>query len=154
MNRNSVVFCLLLGLFSITTGVFAAESAWLTDFAEAKKLAAERKVPILADFSRSDRCCWCRRLDREIFAEKAFQEYAKENLVLFMADFPRRKQQPEHLVSQNKLLKKKYKVRGYPTVLVLDSEGREVARTGYRRGGPAAYVKHIQGLLESRCLAK
>ena len=45
---------------------------WLTDFGAAKKAAAERKVPILANFAGSDWCGWCIRLDEEVFSTDAF----------------------------------------------------------------------------------
>ena len=53
---------------------------------------------------------------------------------------------PHHL--QNDALGKKYKVRGFPTVLLLDEEGKELARTGYQRGGPSNYINHVKELLE------
>ena len=39
-----------------------ADVAWMTDFQAAKKMAAEKQLPILADFSGSDWCHWCIKL--------------------------------------------------------------------------------------------
>jgi len=125
-------------------------SNWVTDFEAAKKEAAERKVPILADFSGSDWCGWCIKLDSEVFSREDFQEYAKDNLVLFLADFPAAKPQPEELKKQNQGLAEKYAVRGFPTVLLLNSDGEVLLRTGYRRGGAAEYVKHLKEALNAR----
>ena len=121
---------------------------WLTDFEAAKKEAVERKVPILADFSGSDWCGWCIKLDKEVFSQEEFKAYAKENLVLFLADFPSQKPQPEAVKKQNQALGEKYAVRGYPTVLLLDSNGDVLERTGYQAGGAEAYVEHIKKLLK------
>ncbi|NQT92016.1 MAG: hypothetical protein HQ559_04580, partial [Lentisphaerae bacterium] len=55
---------------------------------------------------------------------------------------------------QNEALAKKYNVSGFPTVLLLDAKGKVLARTGYRKGGAAAYVKHIQELLADASRAK
>ena len=126
------------------------DATWTTDFAAAKKAAAEKNLPILADFSGSDWCGWCIRLDKEVFSKKEFKDYAKKDLVLFLADFPSKKAQPEALKKQNKALSEKYGVRGFPTVLLLDAKGKVLAKTGYRKGGPAAYVKHIEGLLKKK----
>ena len=123
---------------------------WITDFEAAKKQATELKRPILADFSGSDWCGWCIRLDKEVFSQKAFQAYAATNLVLFLADFPARKPQPETLAAQNKKLAEQYRIEGYPTVLLLDASGKELARTGYQRGGAEAYVEHVKGLLKTQ----
>ncbi|MFC1498771.1 thioredoxin family protein, partial [Verrucomicrobiota bacterium] len=75
------------------TGVYAEEehSGWLTDFEQARKLAKEKKLPILADFAGSDWCGWCIKLDKEVFTKEEFKKYAKDNLVLFLADFPNKK---------------------------------------------------------------
>ncbi len=125
------------------------KSAWLTDFAAAKAEAARRGVPILADFSGSDWCGWCIKLDKEVFSQEGFQAFAADNLVLFLADFPRRKPQSEEERRQNEELAGRYQIQGFPTVLLLDAEGTVLARTGYRRGGPEAYVAHLRDLMST-----
>lgn len=138
-----------LAVLALTATVFGAEG-WLTDFEAAKKLAAEKNLPILADFSGSDWCGWCIKLDKEVFSQDAFKAYAKENLVLFLADFPSRKPQPEEVKKQNVALRDKYfgPRDGYPTVLLLDAEGKVLKRTGYKAGGAEKYVEHIKKLLK------
>lgn len=127
----------------------ASESKWLTDFDAAKKTAKEKKLPILVDFSGSDWCGWCVKLEKEVFSKAEFQSYAKDNLVLFLADFPKKSPQPDEVKKQNKALLDKFKVEGFPTVILMDAEGKELARTGYKNGGPEAYVKHLKELLSS-----
>jgi thioredoxin-related protein len=83
-----------------------------------------------------------------VFSTKAFKQYAKKNLVLFAADFPRGKKLPEKVVAQNKELARSYGIQGFPTVLLVDANGKEIARTGYQEGGGEAYVKHLQELLK------
>lgn len=136
-----------LAVAGLATVSIAAEG-WLTDFEQAKKLAAEKDLPILADFSGSDWCGWCIKLDKEVFSEEAFKAYAEDNLILFLADFPRSKEQSDEVKEQNKALSGKYGVRGFPTVLLLDADGEVIERTGYQRGGPEAYVDHIKKLLK------
>lgn len=147
MKVNRAVLALVPLLAILISGAcIAEESAWLTDFEQAKKEAAKRDVPILVNFSGSDWCGWCIKLDKEVFSKKEFLAYAKEDLVLFVADFPSRKKLPEATAKQNKALQKKYRIQGFPTVLILDAEGKVTGRTGYRKGGPAAYVKHLKEL--------
>jgi thioredoxin-related protein len=123
---------------------------WLTDFEQAKDLARERQVPILVNFAGSDWCGWCMKLDREVFSQETFREYAKGNLVLFLADFPRDKPQPESVVKQNRRLQKEYGIRGFPTILLISARGKVLARTGYRRGGAEKYVKHLKALVNGK----
>ena len=143
-----------MGVFSLLTvcaGVaIAADAEWMTDFEAAKKEAAARKVPIVADFSGSDWCGWCKKLDAEVFSKAEFKAYAKESVVLLLVDFPAKKKLPESTVKQNEELQKKFGIQGYPTVILLDAEGKELARTGYQPGGAAAYVEHLKKLLAGK----
>ena len=86
-------------------------------------------------------------MDREVFSQKVFKEFAADNLVLVELDFPRGKEQSEDLKAQNKALSEKYGIRGFPTILVLSPEGELIEKTGYQRGGAEAYVAHIKEIL-------
>lgn len=140
--------CLVAGMLAlfISGSVLAGGEGWLTDLAAAQKLAAEKNRPILVDFSGSDWCGWCIKLDKEVFSQEAFKAYADENLVLLLLDFPRRKELPAEQRQQNNMLMKQYGVEGFPTVLLLDKDAKEIARTGYQAGGPEAYIKHLKEL--------
>jgi thioredoxin-related protein len=60
-------------------------------------------------------------------------------------DFPHQKKLGSELKKANDGLKGKYKVDGFPTFVVLDSEGREVGRqVGYLAGGPKAFVAKLE----------
>ena len=145
--KTTVLTMILSGFLAATC--MAGGDSWLTDFEKAKKVAVEKKVPILADFSGSDWRGWCIKLDREVFSQEAFREYAKTNVVLFLADFPSKKKLPEKVTQQNKGLAEKYGIRGFPTVPLLDAEGQVLARTGYKSGGADAYVEHVRSLLKN-----
>jgi len=145
--KSKFLFATLL--LALTLSVFAGEG-WLTDFEEAKKQAAEKQVPILADFSGSNWCGWCVKLDQEVFSKSAFKKYAKDNLVLLLLDFPRPSKQSPELKKQNRGLIQKYEVRGFPTVLLLDKNGKVINRTNYQPGGASKYVKHLKELLKKK----
>lgn len=137
----------VLAAVAISAGAFASEG-WETDFEKAKAKAKAENKHILIDFSGSDWCHWCVKLDDEVFSKDAFKAYAKDNLVLVLADFPRDKSgQSDALKAQNEKLAKEFGVRGFPTVYVLDSAGKAMAKTGYQSGGPEAYITHIKKLI-------
>lgn len=121
---------------------------WETDFELAKQRAKDENKAILVDFTGSDWCGWCIKLKKEVFDQAAFQEYAKTNLIMVELDYPRKKVLPEKEKKQNEELAKKFEIEGYPTILLLNSKGREVARTGYQEGGPEKYIEHVKGLLK------
>ena len=148
MKWSAIMF-VISGLGLATLSVTAAED-WLTDFEQAKKEATEQKRPILVDCSGSDWCGWCIKLDKEVFSQPAFKDFAKDRLILFNANFPRKKEQSAELKKQNKALATTYAIQGLPTVLLLDATGKELARTGYRKGGAKAYVEHLKKFLKDQ----
>ena len=121
---------------------------WETDFAKASTNAVKSGRHLLLDFCGSDWCGWCMKLDKEVFSEKAFRDYAATNLVLLLVDFPRRTAQAAEVAKQNRAMADQYGVEGFPTILLLDASGKELARTGYQPGGADAYVRHLRTLLE------
>ena len=138
------------------TGPTVAETpesyrGWIDDFDEAKRLAAKERKLILIDFSGSDWCCWCMKLDEEVFSTEEFMSKASDNFILLMIDSPRDKTRlSEKAAKQNPGLRQRYGIRGYPTVLILDSRGEVLYKTGYRAGGPIAYLKHLEDALGNR----
>jgi protein disulfide-isomerase len=148
MNKRIMWVALVAGLMSVGSS-FAADD-WTTDFAGAQKTAAEKNLPILVDFSGSDWCGWCIKLDKEVFSQKEFKEFAQGNVVLFLADFPRGKSQSAELKKQNKGLMEKYGVQGFPTVLLLNAKGDVIGETGYQPGGARKYVAHLKDLLKKK----
>lgn len=137
----------LVAAVAISAGAFAAEG-WLTDFEKAKAQAKAENKHILIDFSGSDWCGWCIKLDKEVFQKDEFKKYADEKLVLMLADFPSDKsKQSEETVKQNEKLAKEFGVRGFPTVFVLAPDGSTVGKTGYQAGGPDAYIEHLKKII-------
>ena len=124
----------------------ANSGSWLTDYDEALSKAKSENKMVLLDFTGSDWCGWCIKLDKEIFSQKEFKSYAAENLILVELDFPRRKKIPRETQEQNKELQMKYGIRGFPTIIVLNSEGKKVGQLGYMAGGPEAFVSELEKL--------
>ena len=78
---------------------------------------------ILVDFE-TDWCIWCDRLDKDTYSDKGVIDFAEQNLISIKID-AEKNDGPEQ--------KKKYRVRGYPTILLLDPSGNELDRiVGYR----------------------
>jgi thioredoxin-related protein len=110
-------------------------AVWLTDFEKAKTGAAEKKRPVLMNFTGSDWCPPCIQLKKDILGTKEFAQYAEENLVLLELDFPQRTPQPEAVKKQNKELGETFQIEGFPTLVLLSPEGVEIARNvGYMPG--------------------
>lgn len=101
----------------------ALGAEWMTDFDAAKARAAKEGKAVLIDFTGSDWCGYCSKLRRDVFDKEDFTVYANDKFVLLEIDQPRKiKMDPEKLAANRKLAET-YGVDGYPTVLVVDSEG-------------------------------
>jgi thioredoxin-related protein len=124
----------------------AAELSWLTDLPKAQAKAKEENKLVMLDFTGSDWCGWCIKLHKEVFSKPEFAEYANRNLVLVEVDFPRSKKQSAELKKANEALQEKYKVEGYPTIVVLNSAGTKVGELGYQPGGPKAFIAELDKL--------
>ncbi|RMH74053.1 MAG: thioredoxin family protein [Gemmatimonadetes bacterium] len=151
--KQSVLIALVLVLgfgfivFQVATTAGTAVE-WQTDFAKAQNQANQQGKYLLLNFSGSDWCVWCRRLNDEVFSQPEFKTYARQHLVLAVADFPRYQHLPENLKRQNERLKATYGVKGFPTVILFNPKGEFVTQTGYQHGGAAAYVKHLKAFIE------
>ena len=130
---------------------FAGGEGWTSDFAAAKEQAAKENKSLLVDFTGSDWCGWCIKLNEEVFQHDPFKEGVKDKFVLVELDFPKDKSKvSEDTQKQNETLREAYAVQGFPTILLMDEKGRPFARTGYQAGGPESYVKHLDELLKAR----
>ena len=119
---------------------------WIEDFEKAKALAVDSGKDLFVDFTGSDWCGWCIRLKEEVFDKEAFRQEAPKYFVLVKLDYPRSIAQSQKIKEQNALMMQQYQITGYPTVLLMNEEGNPYARTGYRQGGPEAYLPHLMEL--------
>lgn len=129
----------------------AAKSAWLQDFAAAQEKAKAENKDLLIDFTGSDWCVWCQRLDSEVFQADGFEGQVQEQFVLVKLDFPNDKSLvTEEIQKQNKGLMARYGVQGFPTIFLTDAAGTPYAKTGYERGGAENYLKHLAEKREAK----
>lgn len=104
--------------------------------AEAKK---DNKL-VLLDFTGSDWCGWCMKLE-ESLGKPEFIEYASKNLVTLVVDFPMHRELPADLKNANRALKSKFGVSGFPTLVALSPDGKVVwKQTGFVEGGPFGLI--------------
>ncbi|MFN9066121.1 MAG: thioredoxin domain-containing protein [Bdellovibrionales bacterium] len=107
----------------------------LNAFNEAALKAKKENKLMLVDFS-ARWCPACLRLEAEIFSQKKFSTMAKD-LIKVKLDGD---------LFSNAPLMEKYKVKGYPTVLFLTSDGEEIIRfMDYQSMDTVeSFVKHAQ----------
>lgn len=124
-----------------------AAEGWSDNYQESLARAKAEKKLLFAEFTGSDWCPPCKKQAAEVFAQQEFKDYAAKHLVLVELDYPRSKSLTDEVKAQNKELKEKFGIRGYPTVIVFDGEGKELARwVGYGSGGPAAMIAKLDAV--------
>ena len=139
---TSLSAILLLGVLAAS-----AETQWVTDLPAAQTQAKKDKKIVLINFTGSDWCGWCKKLQAEVFTTKEFGAFAKDKLVLVEIDFPNQKKQSADLKKANEALQAQYKASGFPTIVALNGEGKEVWRkVGYMAGGPKAWIAELEKL--------
>ncbi len=136
------VVCLAISACAQKPAVNKAENeGWITSLDEAVALSNKSGKPIMANFTGSDWCGWCKRLTSAVFSKDEFKTWASKNVVLLELDFPRFKQLPTELRNQNQALQQQFQVGGFPTIWVFDAaqnkstkqfEFTQLGRTGYK----------------------
>ena len=123
----------------------ADDSAWLSDYKADLAAAKTSNKKVLMDFTGSDWCPWCIKMDKEVLDTDQFKAYAGKILVLMLVDFPQSKQLPQAVQDQNAGLQKTYAVEGFPTFILLDKNGKVLGtQTGYLDGGPSAFIAWVE----------
>jgi thioredoxin-related protein len=144
----------LLFIVGFSTAIVAQkhEVNWEKDYDKAVKIAKKQNKPILIFFTGSDWCGPCKMLVADFFESKKFEKITKENFVIYEADFPRN----QDLITQkqrkkNYFLSRMYDVNSYPTVVVIDKDGKELGRKkSYNMMRDASYhFKFLKDILKN-----
>lgn len=147
--QSTTLFSVIF-LFLTTFASFSHASntvSWLEDYQEAVTQSEQTGKPILALFTGSDWCGWCKKLEKEVFYTPDFAEKAGDAFVFLKVDFPMYTRQPTEQKNQNEELKRQHGVRGFPTVVLLDEKQQKITSTGYQTGGGSKYAEYLLKVL-------
>jgi thiol:disulfide interchange protein len=138
-----------VGVASLTAPAFANTlEGWSTDLDKALADAKAGKKSVLVEFTGSDWCPPCIAMRKNVFSKKEFVQAASKNFILVELDFPKA---DKELADKNKPLAEKYKIEGFPTVILLNSEGKEFNRF-FASEFPKTedFLKHLDVSLEKK----
>lgn len=161
LKRKFTRLIMVVAAFCVTTlhaEDVALEGAkpgeWTMDLAAAKKLAKSKQLPVFLNFTGSDWCGWCKLMDKSVFSQEAWKQYAKDELVLVTLDFPKKDPSivPEKYRERNAELQEQLEIKGFPTYVLLDSDGKtELGRLGASRNStPESFIEQLKGALRYR----
>jgi thiol:disulfide interchange protein len=140
-----------VGVAALTATAFATTpEGWSTDLDKAFEKARSEKKSVLVEFTGSDWCPPCIAMRKNVFSKKEFVDAASKKFILVELDFP--KGDPD-LKKKNDPLAEKYKIEGFPTVILFTPEGKEFTRF-FASEFPKTedFLKHLDEALEKKDL--
>jgi thioredoxin-related protein len=122
-----------------------APDLWFADFDKAVDEAKKQKKDLLVDFTGSDWCGWCIKLDEEVFKHESFLTGAQKHFVLVKLDFPNAEEIKAKVPNpkRNQELQEKYQIQGFPSILMMTVDGEVFGKSGYAPGGPEKYLEMV-----------
>lgn len=151
MKANTGLASFIIGVAALTASAFATTpEGWSDDLDKAMQKAKAEKKSVLVEFTGSDWCPPCIAMRKNVFTKKEFVDAASKKFILVELDFPKGNKE---LSDKNQPLAEKYKIEGFPTVILLDSEGKEFTRF-YASEHPTldGFLKHLDQSLEKKDL--
>ena len=140
-----------VGVAALTASAFASTpEGWSTDLEKAFEQAKAEKKSVLVEFTGSDWCPPCIAMRKNVFSTKEFVTAASKKYILVELDFPKG---DKAVKEKNAPYAEKYKIEGYPTVILFNSEGKEFTRF-FASDFPNTedFLKHIDGALAKKDL--
>jgi thioredoxin-related protein len=140
-----------VGVAALTASAFATTPAgWTTDLEKAFEQAKAENKSVLVEFTGSDWCPPCIAMRKNVFTKKEFVDAASKNFILVELDFPRG---DKEVKEKNQPYADKYKIEGFPTVILFTPEGKEFTRF-FASEHPKvdAFLAHLDKSLENKDL--
>lgn len=140
-----------LGVVALTASAFATTlEGWSPNLDLAFAKAKAEKKCLLVEFTGSDWCPPCIAMRKNVFSNKDFVTTASKKFVLVELDFPKA---DKLLAEKNQPLAEKYKIEGFPTVVLFTPSGKEFTRF-FASEFPKSedFLKHLHAALEKQDL--
>ena len=140
-----------VGVAALTASAFASTpEGWSTDLEKAFVQAKAEKKSVLVEFTGSDWCPPCIAMRKNVFSTKEFVSAASKKYILVELDYPNG---DKAVKEKNQPYAEKYKIEGFPTVILFTPEGKEFTRF-FASDYPttADFLKHIDAALAKKDL--
>lgn len=126
-------------------GGAACKIAWLDDFDKAVADAKESGKLVMVYFTGSDWCPYCVKFDNAVLKKAEFIKWADKNALMILCDFPQGNKPPKAVAERNAALSKKFGIRGFPTMVVLNPSKKSATTAGYYNGiSPESFIKELE----------
>ncbi len=152
MNRFSYILSTVL-LFTLSGDVSQAQgeaAQWHTRYAPAVAQAKAEKKSLILIFTGSEWIEICKTFETDILQQADFLTQVSPKYVVLKLEYPKDNRLPAELAKEYQLLKDAYRVRGFPTVIMTDAEGRPFGMNGYQPVSSDQYAKVLLAMLKGR----
>jgi len=109
----------------ISNVVASPLKGWSEDLDKALAKAKAEHKAVLVEFTGSDWCPPCKMMRATVFSKDEFVDAASKKFILVEIDMPKGDQE---VAKKNQPTVEKYKIDGFPTVILLDPAGKEFSR--------------------------
>lgn len=148
MMRKQYLFFLMLFVVSCFSSAYAKEIKWYDNYEAASQASRDQSKPMVLFFTGSDWCGWCHKLESESLDTKEFSDAVGDKFIFVKLDYPMKRKLDEKTTASNQELKKRYDVRGFPTLIILDRNQKQIGVTGYKAGGGRQYGEHLNSMIQ------
>jgi protein disulfide-isomerase len=125
----------------------AKQTVWTEDIDGAFKTAAETGKPVFIDFTGSDWCYWCILADKHIFTNPKWLEFSSK-MVCLKVDFPKANRPSREVMDKRYKLAREFKVRGYPTFVLVSSDRKELSRFVAGRKTASEFIAEVRKVVK------
>ncbi len=113
-------------MMAMIAPLHAAElPGWTADLVAAQARAKTEKKAVLVEFTGSDWCPPCMAMRKNVFSKPEFVKEASKNFILVEIDMP---EGDQALRAKNEPTVEKFKIDGFPMVVLLNENGKEFGR--------------------------
>lgn len=140
--RKYLLLCILF------VSGYATAQQWTTDLDAALRAANANNRKVLLFFSVAEHCESCDNLRKNVFEKAEFVNYAKRKYELVRLDFKEGAGAQQADVEKNLIIIEKYNKDGFfPLVVILNSSGKVIGKTGpYEGQDVTSYIRILESL--------
>jgi protein disulfide-isomerase len=122
---------------------------WHDNYADAKVEAEQFNLPILLLYTAPEWCGYCVKLEDRVFKTSDFKKFAKQNLVLLVADFSEERDKKKWM-KKNSMLVDKFKASGYPCTYFISAKLEKLGKLGgyEEKWSTEVYIEKIAAIVK------
>ncbi|NGX50812.1 MAG: Disulfide bond reductase DsbH [Chlamydiae bacterium] len=131
----------LATIFFLSCSMLFAAPTMTESIIRGREIAEGHNLPMALLFTGSD---WSEE-SRALLEELTRADLPKEILFVHL-DFPELNVQSQEILEENHALRERYQVHSFPTIILVESDEKEITRLGYPIPGVSNFLGHLRRL--------